>query len=172
MPAIKYRVRLTEEEKEELESLLRKGKSAARKQTRARILLKAGAGSQDAEIMEALGVSATMIYNTRQKCVEEGVEVALVDRPRPGQAAKLDDKQCAQVIALACTPAPAGHKHWTLRLLADRVVQLGYAESFSHESVRQLLKKPPETLAGTGRVYSQGGRRICCGDGRRTGPVR
>jgi transposase len=143
MPAIKYRVRLTEEEKEGLETLLRKGKSAARKQTRARILLKAAAGSKDAEIMEALGVSATMIFNTRQKCVEEGVEAALVDRPRPGKAAKLNDQQCAQVIALACTPAPAGHGHWTLRLLADRVVQLGYAESFSHESVRQLFKKTP-----------------------------
>jgi transposase len=167
MPAIKYRVRLTEEEKEELESLLRKGKSAARKQTRARILLKAASGSKDAEIMEALDVSATMIYNTRQKCVEEGVEAALNDRPRPGKAAKLDDKQCAQVIALACTPAPAGHGHWTLRLLADRVVQWGYAESFSHESVRQLFKKHPETLAGPGMVYSQGGRRVCRGDGRR-----
>jgi transposase len=162
----------TEEEKEELESLLRRGKSAARKQTRAGILLKAASGSQDAEIMEALDVSATMVYNTRQKCVEGGVEAALVDRPRPGQAAKLNDKQCAQVIALACTPAPAGHKHWTLRLLADRVVQLGYAESFSHESIRQLLKKHPETLAGPGMVYPQGGRRVRRGDGRRAGPVR
>jgi transposase len=167
MPAIKYRVILTEEEKECLESLLRKGKSAARKQTRARILLKAASGSQDAEIIEALGVSATMVYNTRQKCVEGGVEAALVDRPRPGQAAKLNDKQCAQVIALACTPAPAGHKHWTLRLLADRVVQLGYAESFSHESVRQLLKKHPETVAGPGMVYPQGRRRVCRANGRR-----
>jgi transposase len=172
MPAIKYRVRLTEEEKEELESLLHKGKSAARAQTRARILLKASSGCKDAEIMEALNISATMVYNTRQKCVECGVEAALVDRPRPGQAAKLNDKQCAQVIALACSPAPAGHKHWTLRLLADRVVQLGYTGSFSHESVRQLLKKHPETLAGSRMVYSQGGRRVRRGDGRRAGPVR
>jgi transposase len=172
MPAIKYRVSLTEKEKEELESMLHKGKSGARKQTRARILLKASSGCKDAEITKALDISATMVYNTRQKCVECGVEAALVDRPRPGQAPKLNDKQCAQVIALACTPAPAGHKHWTLRLLADRVVQLGYAESFSHESVRQLLKKHPETLAGSGVVYSQGGIRLRRGDGRRTGFVR
>ena len=156
MPAIKYRVTLTEAEVETLEGLLRKGKSAARKQTRARILLKAAAGCKDAVIMEALAVSATMIYNTRQKCVEEGVEAALYDRPRPGQAPKLSEKQCAQVIATACTPAPAGHDHWTLRLLADKVVQLGYADSFSYETVRRLLKKHVETVAGAGMVYPRG----------------
>ena len=155
MPAIKYRVTLTDDEVDLLETLLRKGKSAARKQTRARILLKAAAGCKDAEIMEALAISATMIYNTRQKCVEEGVEAALHDRPRPGQAPKLSDKQCAHVIATACTPAPAGHDHWTLRLLADKVVQLGYADAFSYETVRRLLKKHPETVAGPGMVHSR-----------------
>ena len=156
MPAIKYRVKLTDDEVDMLDALLRKGKSAARKQTRARILLKAAAGCKDAAITEALAVSATMIYNTRQKCVEEGVEAALHDRPRPGQAPKLSDKQCAQVIATACTPAPAGHDHWTLRLLADKVVQLGYADSFSYETVRRLLKKHVETVAGAGMVYPRG----------------
>lgn len=167
MPAIKYRVMLTPDEMEMLEALLRKGKSAARKQTRARILLKAAAGSKDAEIMEALAVSATMIYNTRQKCVEEGVEAALQDRPRPGKTPKLTDKQCAHLIATACTPAPVGHDHWTLRLLADQVIQLGYAESFSHETVRRLLKKHSETLAGTGVVHSRSQLGLCRGDGRR-----
>ena len=95
-PAIKYRVTLTDDEVEMLEALLRKGRSAARKQTRARILLKAAAGGKDAEIMGALAVSATMIYNTRQRGVEEGVEAALHDRPRPGKTPKLTDKQCAQ----------------------------------------------------------------------------
>lgn len=104
--------------------------------------------------MEALAVSATMIHHTRQRCVEEGVEAALSDRPRPGKAPKLTDKQCAHVIATACTPPPAGHDHWTLRLLADKVVQLGYADSFSHETVRRLLKKHLETVAGAGVVYS------------------
>jgi transposase len=93
MLAIKYRVTLTDDEVEMLEALLRKGKSAVRKQTRARILLKAASGSKDTEIMVA--VSATMIYNTRQRCVEEGVEAALHDRPRPGKAPKLTDKQFA-----------------------------------------------------------------------------
>ncbi len=154
MPAIKYRVTLMEAEVEMLKGLLSKGKSSARMQTRARILLKAAAGCQDGEVMEALGVSATMIYNTRQKCVEEGVEAALRDRPRPGHGAKLNDKQCAHVIAIACTPAPEGHDHWTLRLLAQKVVQLGYAESFSYEGIRRLLKKHAKTLASTGMVHS------------------
>lgn len=167
MSAIKYRVTLTDDEVEMLETLLRKGKSAARKQTRARILLKAAAGSKDAAIMEALAVSAAMVGNTRQRCVEEGVEAALHDRPRPGKTPKLTDKQCAHVIATACTPAPVGHDHWTLRLLADKVVQLGYADSFSHETVRRLLKKHPEALAGTGVVHSRGRCGICRTDGRR-----
>lgn len=167
MPAIKYRVTLSDEEVEMLEALLRKGKSAARKQTRARILLKAAAGCKDAEIMSALAISATMIYNTRQRCVEDGVESALHDRPRPGAEPKLTDKQCAHVIATACTPAPAGHDHWTLRLLAGKVVQLGYADAFSHETVRRLLKKRPEALASTGVVHSGGRRGVCRADGRR-----
>ena len=143
MPAIKYRVTLSDEEVEMLEALLRQGKSAARKQTRARILLKAAAGCKDAEIMSALAISATMVANTRQHCVEEGVEAAWHDRPRPGAAAKLNDKQCARVIAVACTPAPVGHDHWTLRRLADKGGPLGYVESFSDETVRRLLKKTP-----------------------------
>ena len=167
MPAIKYRVTLLEDEVEMLEALLRKGRSAARKHTRARILLKAAAGGKDAEIMGALAVSATMIYNTRQRGVEEGVEAALHDRPRPGKTPKLTGKQCAQAIAVACTPAPEGHDHWTLRLLADKVVQLGYVESFSHETVRWLLKKHLETRASTGMVYPRGRRGLCRTDGRR-----
>jgi len=143
MPGIKYRVSLTEEEKAKLEGLLHKGKRGARQLTRARIMLKAAAGNKDKEIIEALDVSASLIYDIRKRCVEEGVEAALKDRVHPGNAPKLSDKQCAHIIATACTPAPEGHDHWTLRLLADRVVQLGYAESFSYETVRRLLKKTP-----------------------------
>jgi transposase len=158
MPALKYRVTLTSDEEALLEALVRKGKCSARQQTRARILLKAAAGCQDDEIMQALSVSATMVAHARKRCVEEGVDAALRDRPRPGAAAKLTDKQCAHLIATACTPAPPGHAHWTLRLLADQVVQLGYAASFSHESIRRLLKKHPQTLAGAGMVSARGRR--------------
>ena len=143
MPAIKYKVNLTDDEKLHLEALIHKGKSAARSQTRARILLKATAGLQDKDIIQALDVSPSMVAKTRQRCVEEGPETALKDRPRPGQALKLTDKQAAHIIAIACSDAPAGHEHWTLRLLADKVVELSYAPSCSHETIRQLLKKTP-----------------------------
>lgn len=141
MPGIKYRVTLTDDEVALLESLLRKGKSAARKQTRVRILLKAAAGHDDGTIMKALSVSASMVYKIRQRYVEEGVEAAINDKPHPGKAPKLSDEQCAHVIAMACASAPAGHDHWTLRLLAGKVVELGYADSFSYEAVRRILKK-------------------------------
>jgi len=109
--------------------------------TRARILLKAASGLQDKDIIEALDVSPSMVAKTRQRCVEEGIEVALKDHPRPGKTAKLTNKQATHVIAIACSDAPEGHEHWTLRLLADKVVALSYASSFSHEAIRQLLKK-------------------------------
>jgi transposase len=165
MPAIKYRVSLTEEEKEMLESLLRKGKSAARKQTRARILLKAAAGSQDAEIMKALAISATMVFNTRQRCVEEGVEAALEDRPRPGAAAKLSDRQCAHIIALACSPAPEGHGHWTLRPI--KWCNWAMPNRSATRRFVSFLKKHPETLAGSGMVHPGSWRRVCRANGRR-----
>ena len=143
MPALKYKVNLTDDEKQSLEMLVRKGKSASRSHTRARILLKAAAGFQDQAIIEALDVSPSMIYHARQRCVEEGPEAALKDRPRPGKAPKLTEKQAAHVIALACSDAPDGHDHWTLRLLAGKVVELSHAQGCSHETIRQLVKKTP-----------------------------
>lgn len=137
----KYVVELSAAERSQLESMLRRGKSSARRQARARILLKADEGMLNQDIMQALDVSETMVYRARQRFVEEGVEAALDDKPRPGQRPKLDDKQCAHVIAIACSEAPEGHDHWTLRLLADKVVELGFAEAFSHEGVRAVLKK-------------------------------
>jgi transposase len=92
---------------------------------------------------------------TRQRCVEEGPEAALKERPRPGKAPKLTEKQAAHIIALACSEAPAGHDHWTLRLLADKVVELAYADRCSYETIRQLLKKHSKTLAEARVVYSR-----------------
>ena len=154
MPAIKYKVTLTEDEKQALQSVIRKGKSAARSQTRARILLKAAEGLQDQDIVQALNVSPSMVAKTRQRCVEEGPEAALKDHPRPCKVAKLSDKQAAHLIALACSEAPAGHDHWTLRLLAGKVVELNYSSSCSYETIRQLLKKHSQTLAKAGMVHS------------------
>jgi transposase len=152
----KYVVDLSEEEQAQLEALVRKGKSSARKQTRARILLKANQDMSVQEIMHALDVSEEMVRRARQRFVEEGLEAALHDKPRPGQKPKLSDKQCAHLIAVACSDAPDGHEHWTLRLLADKVVELGFAESISHETVRSVLKK---TTSSRGKANSGASRR-------------
>jgi len=116
----------------------------------------AAEGYPDKDIAQALNVSSSMISRARQRCVEEGVEKALKDRPRPGKAPKLTEKQAAHVIALACSVVPVGHERWTLRLLANKVVELSYAESFSYETIRQLLKKHFKTLAEAGVVHSRG----------------
>ena len=140
MPKKKYIVDLTAEERTVLEQLLHKGKSNARKLTRARILLHAAEGETEAEIATALTVGVATVERTRQRFVEANLE-ALHDRPRPGGQCKLSGKQEAHLIAVACTPAPEGHTRWTLQLLAEQVVTLGFAQSIARETVRQVLKK-------------------------------
>jgi transposase len=140
MPKKIYRVTLSADEREQLEQLLRSGQHATRKVTRARILLKAAEGWDDHAIADALTVGRATVERLRQRFVEEGLG-ALEERPRPGTAPKLDEKAEARLIAEACSAAPAGRQHWTLALLADRVVTLGLAEAYSYESVRRVLKK-------------------------------
>jgi transposase len=146
MPKKKYLVTLTDDERAQLEQLLRGGKVATRKATRARILLKAAEGWPDQRIAEALNVGRATVERTRQRFVEENL-AALDERPRPGNKPKLDAKAEARLIAEACSAAPDGQKRWTLQLLADRVVQLRLAESYSYEAVRRVLKK---TLSSRG----------------------
>jgi transposase len=141
MPVTKYIVDLTEEERAQLLQLIRKGNSAARKLARARILLKAAEGLSDAQIAKVLDLGTATVGRVRKRFVEEGLESALQERPRLGQRLKLDGKQQAHLLAVACTNPPQGHARWTLRLLAGRVVELGWAESISPETVRQVLKK-------------------------------
>lgn len=145
----KYVVDLTGEERKELERLTRAGKESARKIRYAHALLKADAGWTDAKITEAFGMGVNTVGRLRQRFVEEGMEVALGARsrkPRP-YAGKLDGKQESQLIALACSEPPEGHTRWTLRMLADRMVELAYVESLSHEAVRQVLKRRAKALA-------------------------
>jgi transposase len=142
MPRKKYVVDLTAEERTTLEQLLVRGKSSARKLTRARILLQADEGLTDEESTAALNVSIATVERTRQRFVEANLE-ALDELPRPGGQRKLSGKQEAHLIAVACTPAPGGQARWTLQLLADRVVELGFADSIARETVRQVLKKTP-----------------------------
>ncbi len=141
MPRKKYLINLSTEERDELLELTRKGKVKARKMKRALILLKADEGLRDPQIMAALNVSRPTVERIRKRFVEGGLERALNEDPRPGQRRKLDGRGEAQLIAVACSQAPDGHAHWTLRLLADKLVQLEVVESISHETVRRTLKK-------------------------------
>lgn len=151
MPAAKFIVELTEEEQTRLRGLFRGGKAPVRMLTRARILLKAGEGCTDAEVTSALGVGMASVFRTRRRFVEEGLEHALRERPRPGARRRLNGKQEAHLIAVACSTPPEGHARWTLRLLAGKVVELGFADSISHETVRKMLKK---TTSSRGRERS------------------
>jgi hypothetical protein len=142
----KYIVRLTEEERSELTTVVRKLKGTSQKVRRAQILLQADADGPnwtDARIAEAFGVRTKTVENVRQRLVERGFAETLHGvKPRPRPAAKvLDGKQEAQVIALRLGPPPAGYANWSLRLVARKVVELEIAASISHETVRQTLKK-------------------------------
>jgi transposase len=145
--AKRYRVTLTGEERDQLVRMISQGKAAARKLAHARVLLQAdeaegGPAWVDEEIASALAVSVRTVERVRQRLVELGLEAALL--PKPSQriyARKLDGEQEAHLLALACSRAPADKAHWTLRLLAERMVELRHVEALSHETVRQTLKK-------------------------------
>jgi transposase len=143
----RYVVRLTESARAELEHLIAAGTAPARKLMHARILLKAdrgpnGPGWVDTAIAEAVEVSQPTIARVRRKFVEEGVTAALNRRaPRRAYRRKLDGAQEAHLIALACSTPPEGRGRWSLRLLADRMVELEHAEEISYQTVRRLLKK-------------------------------
>ncbi len=144
----KYKVTLTSEERRDLEQRVRKGKAAARKLTRARILLLADesegcGGRSDGEIASALCVGLRTISRVRKRFVTEGLEEAVNPRPQPRRPdkVKLDKEAERQLIELACSDPPEGRGAWTLQLLADQLVALGQVDSVSRETVRQVLKK-------------------------------
>ena len=149
MAAIKYKVKLTESERTCLNAVSHRGKPSVRTVQRAPALLKADEGLGDREIAGVLLINAATVARAGKRYVEEGLEAAINDRPRPGRERKLDGQQEAHpvsstgqaLIAFACSAAPAGHTHWTLQLLAGKVVELEFAESISFETVRQILKK-------------------------------
>ena len=145
--AKKYRVTLTDEERAGLEALISRGKADARKLAHARILLRTdeadGAPAcTDEEVASATETSTRTVERVRRRFVEEGIESALMPKPSKRIYARaLDGAQEAKLIALACSKAPDGKKRWTLRLLAERVVELGHAKALSYETVRRTLQK-------------------------------
>lgn len=139
----KYIVDLSEEECARLQEMIRSGTHSARRISWARALLKVEDGWTDKKTSEALDIDTSTVARLRKRFVEEGIEVALGARsrkPRPSKR-KLDGKQEAYLIALACSESPEGTTDWTLRMLADRMVELDYVESISYETVRRVLKK-------------------------------
>jgi hypothetical protein len=142
----KYIVRLESDERERLQRLVRAGKAAAYKIRHANMLLMAdanGPGWADEQIAEGLGVSIGQIEHLRKRFVEQGLEACLERKKqdRPSIEPKFDGEKEAKLIALACGKAPEGRERWSLRLLADRAVELRIVESTSHETVRQVLQK-------------------------------
>ena len=143
----KYRVRLTADEQEELKALVSRGRAAAYRQTHARILLmsdesRVDGGMTDADISSALGVGLSMVERVRRRCVEDGIESALNRKKQLRRRQKrLDGEGEARLIAIACGEPPDGRVSWTLKLLAERLVECEIVETISTETVRRVLKK-------------------------------
>jgi putative transposase len=138
-------VHLTTEQRRELEAMVRKGESSARKQTRARILLLSdrsqGQKRTQAEVAEELMCSPTTVGNICRRLGREGMSAALSEKARPGKPAKVTGEVEAHLVAIACSQAPEGHSRWTLRLLAEHLVALELVESISHVAIGDVLKK-------------------------------
>ena len=135
-----HSVSLNDEEHTQLKALIRKGEGNARVLTRARILLLAHDNYFDKDTAKVLRVSVSTVLSIRKRFVSEGLEAALYDKPRPGAAPKLDGKQEALLIALACSQ-PDEREIWTMQLLADKLVELKVVDEISDETVRRTLKK-------------------------------
>ncbi len=136
-----FNVKLTDEERRELKHLVESGRKLARKITRARILLLADGGKKDREIADALQITIQTVHKVRKRFFIEKSLNSLEEKPRSGKPPKLEGLTAANITALACSDPPEGRNRWTLRLLADRAVELGLADSISYEGLRKFLKK-------------------------------
>ena len=140
-PLKKYVIKLIPEERSALTALTSRGKASVRRIKRALVLLAADAGERDEEIAGTVRVGVRSIERIRQRFVEEGLDAALNERPRPGKARLLNGRQEVYLIALTGSTPPAGRAQWTMQLLADRLVELKVVESISDETVRRALKR-------------------------------
>jgi len=163
--APRYRVTLTEPERTQLETLTRNGRTGAKKFIHARALLLCDAGPDGpawpvADVAEALGITSRTIEHLKKRFVEEGIEVALErkSREKPPRDVIFDGAFEARLISLACSEAPEGYERWTVRLLADKAVELKFAPSVSHMTVQRVLKKTNLSLisANTGKSRRKG----------------
>ncbi len=134
-------IKLSADELRSLKTSLTKDMTSARIQTRARILDLLHRQRAPVDISAVLGVGVATVFNIKRRYLTEGLNAALHDKPRSGQPCRIDGTARAKITALACSTAPAGHARWTLRLLADKAIELGFCESISHSTVQEVLKK-------------------------------
>jgi transposase len=151
-------IALTDEERALVQMWVHRGHAAARIQSRARVLVKLADGWRDVEVARALDVGVGTVYNTRQRFLSGGLEAVLHDQQQERRRQALTGEQLAHLIAIACSPAPTGHDHWTLRLLAGKAVELGFVTGISPETIRQALKKtssnPGSMSTGASRPWA------------------
>jgi len=136
-----YKIELSQQERNQLTKLTRQGTEKVRKVKRAKILLLADEGKKDKEIAERVEVSVGTVERIRKRYAQEGLAGAVNEKPRSGRPISISAQTRAKVTALACTKAPEGRSQWTLRMLADKMVELEYIDSISYQSVRNILKK-------------------------------
>jgi len=134
-------VTLSETDRASLQTFIHAGKANARTFTRARVLLKAAEGWTDQQVCDAFDISRNTSIRVRQVYLEGGLEAVLHDKRQACHRQALTGAEAAHLIAVTCTPAPTGHDHWTVRLLAGKAVELGFVESISPETIRQFLTK-------------------------------
>ena len=176
----KYGVRLATQEKGRLRKMIRSGRSSAQAITRARILLKIDEGWTAPQVATALDVPERTVFRTKRRYAGEGLDEVLRHHNQVNRPRKVDERVEAHpvsstgqaLIALACSPVPDGHDHWTMRALAGKVVELGLVESLSPETVRLRLKKHAQAVAQETMVHPQGRWRVRGGHGGRAGSLR
>lgn len=141
MPRIAQTIKLSKQELRSLTTLLSKGSAKARVLTRARTLDLLHRNHHPNDIAATLRITTQSVFNLKRRFLDGGLQAALYDKPRPGRPIEIDGKQRAKLTALACSTPPQGYARWSLRLLADKAVELGYCDNVSHTEVQQILKK-------------------------------
>ena len=149
MPRKAQSIKLSNDDLSSLKTILRRGAALARTQTRARVLDLLHRGHHPNSIAETLQISGATVFNIKRRYLEAGLDAALFDQQRPGRLPAIDGKMRAQITALACSRAPAGHAGWTLRLLADKAVELGFVSTISHTGISKVLKKTASSRTST-----------------------
>ena len=152
---LRYVVQLSAEQEQTLKTMVSKGSSKARVMTRARILLMTHRQMSDSDISETLGISVQMVQATRKRFVLGGLDDALFDAPHTGRPAKFDGKDRAAITALACSEAPEGHAQWSIRLLAEKAVELNVVDEIAPSTVFYILKKTRSSRTAKGSGASR-----------------